>query len=262
MPGSPTGAAPPPCADPIFVVGPPRSGAGVLQWALRLHSELAGAEQTDFLTDLLEALRASYRHGTIAREQWLEGLGVGWEEFAAAAGTGINALITSRAGGRRWIDQTDHYVHDLAGIADLFPGAVYLVTQRDGRAAVAAMRWAAAIPHADACRAWRAATEAAAAWLAASDGRAHAVPYEELVGHPRPTLDAVFRFLGLPAEAASAAYVAGRTPRPPSTRPPAWHEWDAAERRTFHDIAGDVLIEQGYAADDGWVTAEIVGEAL
>lgn len=64
---------------------------------------------------------------------WFRTNSVTGDEFIESIGFGINALITSRSGGRRWVDQTPHYTPVAALLARLFPGAKFLLIERDGR---------------------------------------------------------------------------------------------------------------------------------
>ena len=61
------------------------------------------------------------------------------EEFLASVGMGINALITSRSGGRRWIDHTPLYTLIVDTLAEVFPGASFIHILRDGREVVHSM---------------------------------------------------------------------------------------------------------------------------
>ncbi len=237
-------------------MGPPRSGVETLQWALRLHPDLWGAERSGFLAGLVDSLRLAHRHAAAAASvQDAPGRAVPWEELLAAVGRGVNQLITGRAGDRRWVDQTDGYVHYLADLAAMFPGADFVVAQRDGRAAVAAMRRQVdPLGHDEACRAWAAAVVAARRW-AERGGRAHTVAFEELVADPAPALAAAFDHLGLRPSKAPVAFIEQRSPRPPAPPPAPWAAWTRDERRTFVDIAGAELVRLGYAPDHSWAEA-------
>ena len=70
------------CDKPIFVLGPPRSGTSMMQWALRQHPDLWGGEESDFLVPLLRNLERSYEHGLKRGDKhWLARQEVSYEEY-------------------------------------------------------------------------------------------------------------------------------------------------------------------------------------
>lgn len=254
------------CDSPIFVVGAPRSGTSMLQWALRQHPELWGSEESDFLEPLLDGLERAWSFGRQRHEfHWLYKEQVSIDEFLRHAGYGMNSLYSSRAGGRRWVETTPRYTLKLEGLASMFPDAVFLFLLRDGRQVVDSLthfvnpqRFRAA------CRTWRQNTEAGLAFSNSPWGhRLLQVRFEEIVVRPEEELKRIFRFLELEPEPASVSFIADKPPINSSFPAessiqklgPRWLSWSRGERLAFHRIAGDLLIQLEFEPNDSWLTA-------
>src|SRR5687767_476317 len=100
------------CQNPVFIIGSPRSGTTALAWSLAQHSELWTSNESDFLFYLLanqHVEKAFHRARDAVGDRWLKREGVEQKEFYAFLGLGLNALFTSRSGGKRWVDQTPLY---------------------------------------------------------------------------------------------------------------------------------------------------------
>jgi Sulfotransferase family len=131
------------CRDPIFIIGSPRSGTSILNWALSRHSELWASIESG-------ALYALFGRGQVEQaftdttaypgaQDWLLRHDVGQEEFLNYLGLGLNALVTSKSGGLRWIDKTPANTLVVDLVAQLFPEASFLHILRDGRRVVHSM---------------------------------------------------------------------------------------------------------------------------
>ena len=131
------------CESPIFIIGSPRSGTSILGWSLAQHSELTIGHESDMLFELThpEKLEAIYRKVTGQPDSldWLRQNGVDEDEFLASIGLGVNALLTSRGGDRRWIDQTPANTVVASTLVRLFPGARFIHILRNGRSVVNSM---------------------------------------------------------------------------------------------------------------------------
>lgn len=256
------------CDEPIFVVGAPRSGTSMMQWALRQHPDLWGGQESDYLVPLVEALGPVFEFGSQrGRLHWLSGQGVGWEEFLRHVGHGINSLYMSRSRGKRWVEQTPQYTHHMEAMSTMFPGAVFLFMLRDGRSVVSSLRrFVNPVPHEEACRIWKVSMESGLAFSRSGLGdRLHWIRYEDVVADTEAELAAVFDFLGLPPERKSVKFITKKSPINSSFQGeesqekvgPRWAAWSHEERRSFADIAGHLLVELGFEADDGWVEADL-----
>lgn len=252
------------CKHPIFIVGAPRSGTSMMLWSLRQHSKLWGGEESNYLVPLLEALQNVYEFGsTRGRFHWLSNQQVSKPEFLAHIGNGVNLLFMSRSGGRRWIDKTPQYTLHLDGVADMFPGAVFLFMLRDGREVVESLRhFVNPMEHRKACHTWRQYTEAGLAFARASRGeRLYTVRYPTIVEETEAEMRRISQFLEIEFESETAEFICARPPinssfpdrSPTERRYPAWASWSKSERHLFHEIAGSLLIELGFETDPGWI---------
>jgi hypothetical protein len=156
------------------------------------------------------------------------------------------------------LDKTpDHRPH-AALLGEVYPDATFVHIIRDGRdmASSAHSLWSS----------WgddyRHLSDAAAIWTSAiadirehlGHRRYHEVRYEDLVADPVPHLTAVLDHIGLPHDPAfvEAAVAFGRAPinvRPSDARTGArkWGELGPDAERAVAVVAGDLLVELGYA---------------
>ncbi|MDQ4132907.1 MAG: sulfotransferase [Actinomycetota bacterium] len=263
------------CAAPIFVIGSPRSGTTALARALSDHRALWTSHESYVLHHLYGKDRAAEAWRRDADRQqapsWIKTEGVSKQEFLAFLGVGINALYTSRSGGRRWIEQTPLNTLMADDLAAMFPGAQFVHIVRDGRQVVHSMNnflakferrpaarqyvpsWAA--DFAEACRTWRRWTETGAAFCARHPDRAVTVVNERLSADPTDGFGELYRFLGLdwedgPVDAFSggrvnSSFVGAAIARPSRQAPPTW---DAERRAVFVEEAGELMLSLGLAS--------------
>ena len=294
---SPVSMLPAICPSPVFVIGSPRSGTTILAWALARHSGLWTSGESYILFDLFGRRRADTVYDQakeLSEGSWLQTQGVSRKEFLESLGLGINALFSSRSGGKRWIDHTPHYALMADVLADMFPGARFLHILRDGREVVRSMQsflnvvkndpkrasvvesgaiapWATNFP--EACKTWREYSDAAMQFTVKNPGRCLTVRHEELQLDPGETLGRVLEFLGLAHEDGPAEYA--RSNRLNSSFPvgpngagsadrssTAWEEWTAEQRRVFADVAGSALVRYGFATDEEMALSEYDQMAL
>jgi hypothetical protein len=265
------------CPNPVFVIGSPRSGTTMLAHSLGEHNELWVSGESDVLFFLFAngfVERSFDRAMEIPGERWLRLEDVSRKEFLAYLGMGINALITNRSGGRRWIDHTPDYTLIADTLAEVFPGASFIHILRDGRDVVHSMlNFADAVPDPAvrrflqenvpwatdmraACDEWRDHVEAAVTFCDEHPDRATMVRYEDLVAAPQETLRSVHRFLGVDDEEGPARFFAsGRinssfAERPRLSASELWEEWEEGRRRVFAELAGATMLRCGYSTRD------------
>lgn len=263
------------CPDPVFVIGSPRSGTTALGKSLGAHPGMWTSNETKFLAVLFgagqvgEAIRDE-RHRPTA--SWLRTNEVGDDEFEAAVGLGVNALISSRCEGRRWIDHTPHYTDMAPLLSRMFPGAHFIHIVRDGRRVVESMLHfadrfrargrddvVATLPpytrdFGTACRTWVEMVDHADEFAATHPGRCTTIRNEDLAAAPEEAFAALLEAIGeadhpAPAEAWSATRfnssfqtADGRATEP---GPPA-SDWTSAQLLDFGHVAGPTMARHGY----------------
>lgn len=267
------------CPNPVFVIGSPRSGTTVLATALGQHSDLWKGEESEFLFDLFGKgqLEAVYNK-CMARPKlsWLRANEVGYSEFLASLGLGINAMFTSRSCGRRWIEQTPHYALIAELLAGLFPGAQFVhilrdarqvvdsminVTRRYGEAHLEAVRRSGHLPRWPedfkfACTSWLQCVEKSLTYCSTHPDRGMTVPYDKLVVDPEPEFRRIFEFLGLTYEEAPATFLSSTrinssfyrdfsNPKECDPRQEPWENWTPERKVTFLSQLAPMLVKHG-----------------
>ena len=249
----------------------------MLAHSLAKHSELWASGENDLLFFLFEnglMERAFDRAIEVPGQRWLRLEEVSREEFLAHLGMGINALITSRSGGHRWIDHTPLNTRIVDTVAEVFPGASFIHILRDGRSVVRSMlSFADAAPNPavrrflkrnvewatdmrGACAAWRDHVEAAMAFCDEHPDRAAVVRYEDLVAAPQAAFREIHRFLGIADEEGPAGFLASKrinssfVERRRLSANELWEAWTTDERRRFAEIAGATMLKCGYWTPD------------
>lgn len=264
------GAADP--GSPVFVIGAPRSGTTGFAKALASHPDFWAGAETKFLRELFgrEIARVWEREQQRSTPTWLAQQGVSLAEFHAHIGSGVDSLMTSRSGGRRWIDHTPGNTLIADVIAQLFPTARFVYLLRDGRrvthslmnfldvfppeqrAAVAAELPLKTRDFATAVASWREMVRAGSAFVADNPDRCLEVRTDVLAVDPAEGFRRVLMFVGaadhpLPAR----RFASGPVNSSFGGRPPAdpWSLWDDDQRRTFREIAGEDMVRLGFATD-------------
>lgn len=259
------------CPHPVFVIGSPRSGTSILAWSLAQHGHFWTSSETDFLLHLFGQGRlessltaASQRPGG----GWLSEQRVERDELFPLLGVGINALITSRSGGKRWVDQSPSYTLMASTLAELFPGAFFLHILRDGRRVVNSMvnsgftlPWAT--DFGEAARTWAIFAERALNFAASMPSRCLTIRQEELAANPIEQFESILKFLGAPEQPTPAEFFAANRinssyhPQsqrqggalPPVSTPPnayqgptePWDAWTPEQRAVFTAEAGEMF---------------------
>lgn len=270
------------CESPIFIIGAPRSGTSILAWALAQHSALTTSDESNMFFELFRdnKITAAYERAGARPDSgdWLRKFEVTEAEFIASIGLGLNSLVTSRSGGKRWIDQTPAKTVVAPALAQAFPGAKFIHILRDGRAVVNSMinfaaafspelreqfMKAAAMPafatdFGVACKAWAKYAGAANDFVGSNPERAMTVRNEALREDPSARFDELLSFLDLELEPAVPAFFRDKklnssfpdAPIPGGRNRP-WEAWTDEQRATFDKVAGSTLTEIGGVAGVG-----------
>jgi hypothetical protein len=270
--------------SPIFVVGCPRSGTGLLRDLLRSHPNIAFPSESHFIPAFYRGFgdprsdrAARLLAARILRLGFVRRWGLSIDPSSLADCRSYSELISRiydevarQEGKRRWGDKTPRYVVEIPLLLQLFPAAKILHLYRDGRD-VALSFFAVGSGPADvyaAATTWRRCVR-----IGRRDGRARPdsymeLPYEALVRDPEPTMRRVCEFLG--EDFSEAVLRPSRGPR--SWRRPMigrgsptprvaeteivsmnagrWkREMSESDRSLFEWVAGDLLRELGYETE-------------
>jgi hypothetical protein len=250
----------------VFIIGSPRSGTSVLAWALAEHPDFWTSGETDFLYHLFGRERLDEMWSVSGTEGgWLHRHGVTRPELMNALGLGLNALISTRTGGRRWVDQSPTYTAMVPAISELFPESLFIHIMRDGRSVVQSMissgfntPWATDFT--DACRTWAWYVDHAVAFGAQEPNRYLAVPYSFMNENPHACFRMILEFLDADFSEAPGEFLASTRinssyqpdgPRDGEYRGPAnpWEDWSKEQRRIFIAEAGRSFVENRFGTE-------------
>lgn len=265
-------------ARPVIVGGSARSGTTLLRVILDAHPGICCGPESDlFLLKPVEVAGLADKFGfpeddvramfarALSRPQFIDA-------FAR--------YCCGRTGKRRWAEKSPSNVHRLEDIFRFFPQARFVHVLRDGRDVACSMRHhprhrvengrlvptGIRRPIEECVRRWANAVEASRPFW--KDPRYHLVRYEDLVTRPRPTLAALFEFLGEPWDEAvmNHALVASpfrdvtKFPQNPEAIEPIresalgrWQkELSPADKIAFKAVGNALLLELGYASAPDW----------
>jgi hypothetical protein len=265
------------CPNPVFIIGSPRSGTTALGHALNRHPELWASKESYLLHQLYGGGRvaeAVRKHWQRANPSWLRAENVETPELLGFLGVGINALYSSRSGGRRWVDPTPLNTPMVDELADMFPGACFIHVLRDGRfvarsmgqfrATVQRVRGPIAAEETPAwtrdfrkaCATWSDYVQTALRFEVEHPDRCLTLRNEALVADAPSAFTRIWEFLGVAAASGPAKFLSrarvNSSFRFGSRRPSDvdWRDWTPEQRAEFVEIAGQTLVDCGY------VTAE------
>jgi hypothetical protein len=139
----------PAVAEPVFVLGPLRSGASLLAWSLSLHPRLMAVPDGTSIGRIAAGLCAAVADGPQA-QRWpmtLPGsdavcvaLGDALNEVVLRGPAGIEGGAAALGGGAtRWCDATPAHALHVLSLLRLFPRLKFIHVARDVRATVGAM---------------------------------------------------------------------------------------------------------------------------
>ncbi len=264
--------------SPIVIGGCGRSGTTLLRLMLDSHGRICcGPESSVFRRRALNPEALADRFGfEAAQVREIYDNARSRPQFIEA----FAALCMRQTGKARWAEKTPRNIGRIREIFRHFPEARFVHVLRDGRDVACSLRthprhrvengklvpldtWKAI---AGCARRWREDIEASRPFW--SDRRFRTVRYEGLVLNPKPVLEELMAFLGEPWDEAMLAHAAAGSPFRDVTRfaqnPEAlavvssaslsrWQrDLNTKDRRIFKRIAGNLLIELGYAEDADW----------
>lgn len=248
------------CEEPVFIIGSPRSGTSVLAWSLVEHGDFWTSPETDFLFWLFGNGRLSDALTRSAARRdggWLSRLDLEQSDLVESMGLGVNALISSKSRGLRWVDQSPTYTLVARELAQLFPGARFLHIVRDGRSVVHSMvnsgfgtDWAGDFT--TACRTWARFVDTGTRFGWEYPDRCLTIRHAELVADPVGGFEEIHDFVHAPRRPGSAAFFSTtrinssfqQHPDRPETYvepPDPWTSWSSEQRVTFLREAGPAM---------------------
>ena len=235
--------------EPVFVIGPYRSGTSILTWALGQHPNIWPLPETHWLQWMGAGALAGFWIGTQPRRNYFNLCDVGTEEYLAFMGTCIDEFVqkstlrraersqferlhprdtqeklhagfefarTLFSSKRRWADGTPENAGHMAMLRKLFPAATFICTTRNPLDVITSMLHfeqaggeSASIEQA--ADMWRRMTELTllAARAFGSDF-VRFVTYEQLIATPEAILGQLFDFVSEPRFPKAAICYANR----------------------------------------------------
>jgi len=181
---------------PIFIIGCPGSGTGLLRLALNRHERIAVAPETGFM----RAERASkfipfWPFGG----RWYRRLGLTEEELddhLCSFYDGLFGGYAEQEGKQRWGESTPWHVWHVDEMARLFPDAVFAGVVRHPAGNVVSNVRRLGLSFGDAADAYAQTTTELVRQAGVHSDRCALVRYEDLVLHPEPTVRELFGWLG------------------------------------------------------------------
>ena len=177
-----------------------------------------------------------------------------------ALGLGINALISSKSDGKRWIDQSPTYTLVAAELSEMFPGARFLHILRDGTSVVHSMinsgfstEWATDFE--GACRTWSVFVGNASQFQEAHPDRCLTVPYAALVEDPRELFGQILEFVHAAQHPGPATFFSSNRINSSfqpdgalegAPRPEPLELWSESQRAVFAEVAGETMDRHGF----------------
>jgi hypothetical protein len=267
-------------ADPIVIGGCGRSGTTLLRVMLDSHPRIACGPESALLHEPFQPHRAGWLAGRFGLDEGLV--------RELLRGSGSQAEFVDRffeayrrsTGKPRWGDKTPRNVNAIAWVFAHFPRARFVHVIRDGRDTAVSLRThprhrvvdGALVP----VQTWNPIDECVGRWRDAIEKgrpfRGHPgyaeVRYEGLVAEPEATLHELLEWLGEPwddavlhhSDVSSPSRDPAKFPQnPEATRPVydsavgRWRsELSAEDAAAVKALAGDLLVELGYAEDRSW----------
>ena len=266
---------------PIFIVGCPRSGTGLVRDVLRSHSRLTFPPESHFIVRLYREYgdprtraEALILADTILRLSWIKRWKLGLTRHAFADCRSFRQVTSllfqtwaQREGKGRWGDKTPQYIFAIPTLLEIFPAGKIIHCYRDGRdvALSSLPDWFAPKSIYAAAYWWRRFVEAGrAAGKVLSNEQYLEVSYESILTKPMETMNKVCRYLGEPdfagelrpdiLERVSPAPILGVRRKPVISKSTIvtsncekWRrEMSTRDRVVFESIAGDLLSTLGY----------------
>jgi hypothetical protein len=271
--------------SPVFVVGCPRSGTGLLRDLLRSHPHLAFPEESHFIPAFYKAYgdpqderEARQLAARILNLHWVRAWGLSLRPDSLDHLRSFRDIVSRiyeqwarKEGKSRWGDKTPHYVTEISTLLEVFPSCKIIHLYRDGRDVALSWLHAGFEPQNlfTAAHAWKNYVEAGRRAGAALPPELYLeVRYESLLSAPVDTLKWICAFLDEPFSEAvlSPTCSVVQTYRPRivgdrkglrvsgtdivSTNAAKWkRRMPPSDRVLFESVAGDLLRSLRYETE-------------
>jgi len=268
-------------ADPIIVGGASRSGTTLMRVLLDSHPDICCGPEIKILKQVATLWR-EIGSGPLLdalADYDLSPADVN-ERFAAFAHSFVRPL-QERSGARRWAEKTPTNLQDMDFFLSVFPQSRFIHVIRDGRDVCCSLMGVDWLDAATGEKVWytRDVKSAALYWKTCiTEGRTFVsshpmfqtryaeVRYEALVTHTEKILRQLMAFCGEPFDDRMLRHAevdhrwgqleeSAEQPRKPvhTASIGRWQtDLTAEDRAAFKTVAGDLLIQLGYAVDDAW----------
>ncbi len=179
----------------------------------------------------------------------------------------LELLAAQSSGSRRLVVQTTA-AHNIETLLQVFPGASVVILVRDGRDEVASALRASPDQRYDvSIRQWAEAARSVRHFMHVSAGLKgkswDLVKFEELMEEPGAVVASLFRFLEIDPGLYAWEHIEQKSVglqhsinkqevRQGHLKKCAWTDWGWYRKRVFKGIAGQELVNFGYASDQGW----------
>ncbi|MFL6689367.1 MAG: tetratricopeptide repeat-containing sulfotransferase family protein [Alphaproteobacteria bacterium] len=247
-----------PAADPIFILGLPRSGSTLVEQVLASHSLVEGAGELPCLISLVRRLESKSSHSesecdgaaALLHDEDLNALGEEYLERTRSHRKSMRPHFT---------DKMPSNFHHLGLICAILPNAKIIDARRHPLACclsnfkqIFPFRQGPSYDLADIGRYYRAYVELLAHFDRVLPGRIHRVSYEELVGNPEQEIRRLLGYCDLPFEEACLRFYETergiRTISSEQVRQPVYK--DALEQwRPYEQWLGPLVKELGPVLD-------------
>jgi hypothetical protein len=214
VPANKSGSGPAQALQPLFVVSMWRSGSSLLYALLNKHPEVGLMYEADLIL-LRSVFWKPYGWCDWARRwqfwnQAFERHGLSPAEFHRVRGfpsavEAVHREFARKIGANIWGDKSPNYYDRLRELADIFPGARFIVMWRDPLGTVNSIaraaksgnsyfrRRGAMLRGLIGCEVFKRQCD----WLRTHNARVLEISYEDLVSHPAATIRQVCLFLGI-----------------------------------------------------------------
>ena len=244
---------------PVFVLGVPSVGVSLLATSLTAGDEFWCSGELHVLYGLVgpdeegkSKLYKLFEQASLNDSFWLSRNKVLYPEFAESMGRGLDSLVASRAGGKRWVDASPENIWIAADVALLFPRAQFISVVRGPRSSIAEMlqglnREPTNAEFRSACETWSSYAARAVEFRRAQTPNVFELRYEDLGDLTSSVVRRLVGFLGAKRDRPVSQFLSENKEAFVQTET---SNWDEAKRAIFLDVVGESMKGLGYEETD------------